>query len=62
MFSGVVEVYNQMTDRLNELAGHIRLIDLDIDDLICVDNKCRLSTVDKKKKSSPNNKNQNNSL
>ena len=62
MFSGVVEVYNQMTDRLNELAGHIRLIDLDIDDLICVDNKCRLSTVDKTKKSSPNNKNQNNSL
>ena len=39
MFSGVVDIYNKMTACLNQFAGDVRLVDLEIDDLRCVNGK-----------------------
>lgn len=42
MFPGVVKIYKELTARLDEVAGDIRLVDLSVDDLVCVDGKCHL--------------------
>lgn len=46
MFPGVVKVYQQLTARLDEVASDIRLADLTVEDLVCVDGKCRLVARD----------------
>lgn len=46
MFPGVVKVYQQLTARLDEVASDIRLVDLTVEDLVCVDGKCRLVARD----------------
>lgn len=46
MFPGVVKVYQQLTARLDEVASDIRLADLTVEDLLCVDGKCRLVARD----------------
>lgn len=41
MFPGVVDIYDRMKTCLNELAGSVRLVDLTVDDLVCVGRHCR---------------------
>lgn len=49
MFSGVVDIYSKMTSCLNSFAGDVRLVDLTIEDLKCVDGKRALSSRIKQK-------------
>lgn len=46
MFPGVVKVYQQLTTRLDKVASDIRLVDLTVENLVCVDGKCRLVARD----------------